>query len=63
MKSIDVLVDGKFIQAQKDITLQFRGSRNQRIIDVQASYGKDEVVLWLDDPIFRRDFKRREDAL
>ena len=32
LKAIDVLVDGKFIEAEKDISLQFRGSRNQRIL-------------------------------
>lgn len=37
MKYIDVLVDGPFIEAQKDIGLRFRGSKNQRIIDVKAS--------------------------
>lgn len=34
---IDVLVDGEFIEAQKDLNLRFRGSRNQRILDLQAS--------------------------
>ena len=43
---IDVFVDGKFILAQKDISLRFRGSRNQRIIQVQESMEKGETVLW-----------------
>lgn len=43
---IDVLVDGEFIQEQKDISLQFRGSANQRIIRVQESLHSGEVVLW-----------------
>ena len=43
---IDVLVDGEFILAQKDISLQFRGSRNQRIILVQESLKCGETVLW-----------------
>lgn len=43
---IDVLVDGEFILAQKDISLQFRGSANQRIILVQESLRCGETVLW-----------------
>ncbi len=43
---IDVLVDGRFILAQKDITLVYRGSRNQRIIDLINTRAKGEVVLW-----------------
>lgn len=38
LSMIDILVDGEFIEAEKDITLKFRGSRNQRIIDL-----KDEL--------------------
>ena len=33
----DVIVDGRYIEAQRDLTLHFRGSRNQRIIDVKKS--------------------------
>lgn len=43
---IDVLVDGEFIPDQKDISLQFRGSANQRIILVQESLRCGETVLW-----------------
>ena len=43
---IDILVDGPYIEAQKDISLQFRGSKNQRIIDVKRSLESGEVVLW-----------------
>lgn len=43
---IDILVDGPYIEAQKDISLQFRGSRNQRIIDVNRSLNDGCVVLW-----------------
>lgn len=42
---IDVLVDGKFIEDQKDYRLRFKGSKNQRIIDVQASLAQDKIVL------------------
>ena len=43
---IDVLVDGEFIEAERDLTLLFRGSRNQRLIDLPATLEKGEVVLW-----------------
>ena len=43
---LDVVVDGRFELAKKDLTLQFRGSSNQRIIDVQASLKQNEVILW-----------------
>ena len=46
LEMIDVLVDGPFVEEQKDITLLFRGSRNQRLIDMQASLRGGAVVLW-----------------
>lgn len=45
LKNIDVLVDGKFIYEQKDIGLKFRGSSNQRIIDVKSTLNKKEIIL------------------
>ena len=47
-KYIDVVVDGPYIEEQKDITLKWRGSRNQRVIDVQKSLTNKMIVL-LDD--------------
>lgn len=44
---LTVLVDGEFHLEEKDITLRFRGSRNQRVIDVQKSLVEDRIV-WLD---------------
>ncbi len=49
---IDVLVDGAFVQEQHDISLRFRGSSNQRIIDLNRTRREGKVVLWEDDPIF-----------
>ena len=46
LELIDVLVDGPFIEEQKDITLLFRGSANQRLIDVPKSLAAGEVILW-----------------
>lgn len=45
---LDVLVDGPFIEAQKNLTLRFRGSENQRLIDVKKSLAAGEVILWQD---------------
>ena len=53
LDGIDVLVDGPFVEAKKDITLRFRGSSNQRLIDLAATrQGDGRVVPWADDPVF-----------
>ena len=46
LAQIDVLVDGAFVEALKDITLRFRGSSNQRLIDLRASRQQGGIVLW-----------------
>ena len=45
---LDVLVDGPFVMAKKNLNLRFRGSENQRLIDVPASLERGEIVLWED---------------
>ena len=45
---LDVLVDGPFVEARKNLSLRFRGSDNQRLIDVPASLKSGTVVLWAD---------------
>ena len=47
LTQLDVLVDGPFIMEQKDITLRFRGSANQRVLNVQSSISSGEPVLML----------------
>ena len=45
LEQVDVLVDGKFLEEEKSYDLYFRGSRNQRIIDVVKSLEQEQVVL------------------
>lgn len=47
LKNIDVLVDGPFVEAKKNISLAFRGSENQRIIDLPKTMDKQEIVLYM----------------
>lgn len=46
LSTLDVLVDGRFVENLKDLNLRFRGSSNQRIILIKPSLKKDEIVLW-----------------
>lgn len=46
LKNVDVLIDGPFIESQRDLNLQFRGSRNQRIIDVKKSLELNKIVMF-----------------
>lgn len=46
LKECDVLVDGRYIEALKDLKLKFRGSRNQRIIDIKRTIKENKLVLY-----------------
>ena len=46
LSMLHILVDGRFVESKKDITLLFRGSSNQRIIDMKKSLETGEIVLW-----------------
>lgn len=48
LKNLDVLVEGSFVLAERDLSLRFRGSRNQRVLDVQKSLKVQEPV-WMPD--------------
>lgn len=48
ISNVDVLVDGEYIDEQKDLTLKFRGSKNQRVIGVQQTLKQGKVVLYCD---------------
>ena len=48
IRYLDVLVDGPFVQSRKNLSLRFRGSDNQRIIDVPRSLEAGQIILWQD---------------
>lgn len=52
LQLLDVLVDGEFVQDLYDITLRFRGSSNQRLINVPATLASGTVSPWVDKPVF-----------
>ena len=45
---VDVIIDGRFIEAKKDLMLQYRGSSNQRVVDVKRSLKENKTVLYSD---------------
>lgn len=46
LAEVDVLIDGRFVLAERDLTLLFRGSTNQRLIDMNKTRETGEIVLW-----------------
>lgn len=42
----DILVDGRYIDSKRDITIKWRGSTNQRVIDIQTSLNKKKIIIW-----------------
>ena len=45
---LDVLVDGPFVESKKNLSLRFRGSENQRLIDIKKTLAAGEIILWED---------------
>jgi anaerobic ribonucleoside-triphosphate reductase activating protein len=62
LKNTDVLVDGRFILKELDLSILFRGSRNQRLIDVPKSLKKGEVVLF-DESAYKEENKFKKQDL
>ena len=46
LEKVDILVDGRFELAKRNLNLQFRGSSNQRILDVKKSLAQQKAVIW-----------------
>lgn len=46
LSMLDVLVDGEFVEAERNISLRFRGSENQRLIDMNKTRKEGKIVLW-----------------
>lgn len=44
----DILVDGRYVESKKDVTLKWRGSSNQNVINIQKSLLQKKVILWCD---------------
>lgn len=46
LQHTDILIDGPFLEQQRSLELQFKGSKNQHIIDVKSSLAKNTMILW-----------------
>ena len=63
MPLLDVVVDGEFVVEEKDNTLRWKGSKNQRVIDVQKTLQDPEGKVWLHCPEYDREIKNKEDVM
>ena len=57
---VDILVDGRFVEEQKQLGLRFRGSKNQRVIDMNKTRALGEIVIW-DGCRFDKQYKGAND--
>ena len=48
IRHVDILVDGEYVDEQKDLTLKWRGSKNQHVIDVKQSLAQEKIILYCD---------------
>ncbi len=62
LENVDVLVDGRFILEERDLSLLFRGSRNQRLIDIPKTLEKGEIVL-LDENEYNENDKFKKEPM
>lgn len=60
LKNIDVLVDGKFIEEQKDLNLLFRGSKNQRLIDIPKTLKDNKIALFDEEKYLGTNLFKKE---
>ena len=61
LSEVDVLVDGKFILEERSLNIYYRGSRNQRVIDVPKSLKQERVVLidrYMKDKSYEEPYKK-----
>lgn len=60
LKQIDVLVDGKYVEKERDLNLLFRGSRNQRLIDMPKTLKEEKVILFDEEEYGEEKSLKRE---
>ena len=60
LETLDILIDGKFIEEQKDLALNFKGSKNQRLIDVKKSLKRKKAVVVKEEKSSTEFFFTRE---